>query len=186
MQFQNPFPTETVETIQQTQSIAFALRFILLQVGSLKCDDWECMFQHCWFGCIFVFTGIHQAQSPKTPPDAPHHPQASVAETFLSAGLHSNMGSQEATWDQLIRDDWTPQVSVNVACELPTEINKPKAWTSWIIPTKESPRNFVAVFCCYPCQVSFGSLINHVNHVFISCEIELRNPTKTGDLQRAP
>ena len=89
-------------------------RLLLLYV--LFCCKWvhssvmtgECMFQHCWFGCIFVFTGIHQAQSPKTPPDAPPHPQASVAETFLSAGLHSNMGSQEATWDQLIRDDWTP------------------------------------------------------------------------------
>ena len=46
------------------------------------------------------------------------------------------MGGQEAIWDQLL-------------VSYPTEINKNKAWTSWIIPTKESPRNFVAVFCCY-------------------------------------
>ena len=65
MQFQKPLPTETVETIQQTQSIAFALRFILLQVGSLKCDDWGVHVSTLLgFGCMFVFTGIHQAQSP--------------------------------------------------------------------------------------------------------------------------
>jgi len=105
------------------------------------------------FGCIFVFTGIIKPRAPLKPPQTHLSAQASVAETFLSAGLHSNMGGQEAIWDQLIRDDWTPQVSVNVACELPTEINKPKAWTCWMIPTKESPRNFVAFFAAIPVRL---------------------------------
>lgn len=95
-----------------TNSVDFCfllLRCFFLQVGALKCDDWGCMFQHCWFGCIFVCTKIIKPRAPLKPPQTHLSAQASVAETFLSAGLHSNMGGQEAIWDQLIR----------VACELP-------------------------------------------------------------------
>lgn len=61
MQFQKPLPTETVETLQQTQSIAFALRFILLQVGSLKCDDWGAHVSPLLVWVYVCFHRDHQA-----------------------------------------------------------------------------------------------------------------------------
>lgn len=32
------------------------------------------MFHHCWFGCMFVFTGIIKPRAPKPAPDAPFSP----------------------------------------------------------------------------------------------------------------
>lgn len=136
---------------------------------------WGCMFQHCW-RVYFVFTGIIKPRSPE--------PSAFALSGFCrwdvsirwAAQWHGRPAGHKSTWIiQLPGISWSemtsPQVST-CSCELPTEITK-QGLFSWIIPlgiTKDQP-----LYAAIPVR-----LVLEVwsNHVFISCEIELRNPTK--------
>lgn len=161
--FKNLCQQKLLKLYNKLSRLLFALRCFFASGFTQVWWLGGCMFQHCWALVVGLFSpGFIKPRAPKPAPDAPFSP--GFCRWDVSIRWAAQMGSQEATWDQLIR----------VACELPNWNQQAQGFKTLDYSTKESPR-ISRGFWCYPCQVSFGSFINHV---FISCEIKLRNPTK--------
>ena len=166
MQFQKPFANRNCwnSTTNSVDWFCFTFYFVARWVHSSVMTG-GCMFQHCWALGVCLFSPGWSSLEPQTPPRRTAPPPGfcrwDVTIRWAAQWRWEARRLPAISWSEMT----SPQVSVNVACQLPTEINKRKAWKPWIIPLKNH-QGSVAVFDAIPVRlvlevssIMFSSLV---------------------------